>query len=104
MTASPGENSIGSAIDGAPCGSFGLVSCLSFHPRKVITTGEGGMLVTSNEAWASFARVASLHGISRDAVKYHVRNAVAKLGLSGRAELQRSIAYCKNVLGLGQKT
>ena len=35
------------------------------------------------------ARIAARRGISRDAVKYHVRNAVAKLGLRGRAELQR---------------
>jgi DNA-binding CsgD family transcriptional regulator/predicted enzyme related to lactoylglutathione lyase len=35
------------------------------------------------------ARIAIRRGISRDAVKYHVRNAVAKLGLRSRAELQR---------------
>jgi DNA-binding CsgD family transcriptional regulator/catechol 2,3-dioxygenase-like lactoylglutathione lyase family enzyme len=35
------------------------------------------------------ARIAVRRGISRDAVKYHVRNAVAKLGLRSRAELQR---------------
>ena len=37
----------------------------------------------------SNARIAVRRGISRDAVKYHVRNAVAKLGLRGRADLQR---------------
>lgn len=37
----------------------------------------------------SNARIAVRRGISRDAVKFHVRNAVAKLGLRGRAELQR---------------
>ncbi len=37
----------------------------------------------------SNARIAIRRGISRDAVKYHVRNAIAKLGLRGRAELQR---------------
>ena len=37
----------------------------------------------------SNARIAMRRGISRDAVKYHVRNAIAKLGLRGRAELQR---------------
>jgi DNA-binding CsgD family transcriptional regulator/catechol 2,3-dioxygenase-like lactoylglutathione lyase family enzyme len=35
------------------------------------------------------ARIAVLRRISRDAVKFHVRNAVAKLGLRGRAELKR---------------
>jgi DNA-binding CsgD family transcriptional regulator/predicted enzyme related to lactoylglutathione lyase len=37
----------------------------------------------------SNARIAVRHGVSRDAVKYHVRNAIAKLGLNDRAELQR---------------
>src|SRR5262245_37888260 len=37
----------------------------------------------------SNARIAARRGISRDAVKYHVRNAVAKLVLRSRAELQR---------------
>jgi DNA-binding CsgD family transcriptional regulator/catechol 2,3-dioxygenase-like lactoylglutathione lyase family enzyme len=37
----------------------------------------------------SNARIAALRRISRDAVKFHVRNAVAKLGLRGRAELKR---------------
>ncbi len=37
----------------------------------------------------SNARIAIRRGISRDAVKYHVRNAIAKLGLRNRADLQR---------------
>jgi catechol 2,3-dioxygenase-like lactoylglutathione lyase family enzyme len=37
----------------------------------------------------SYASIAARRGISRDAVKYHVRNAAAKLGLRGRHELQR---------------
>lgn len=37
----------------------------------------------------SYARIAVRRGISRDAVKYHVRNAVAKLGLRNRADLER---------------
>lgn len=50
----------------------------------------------------SNARIAALRRISRDAVKYHVRNAVSKLGLRSRADLQRwagvpknSAAYCR---------
>mgnify|MGYP003575598984 CR=1 FL=1 len=37
----------------------------------------------------SDARIAARRGISRDAVRFHVRNAIAKLGLRGRAELRR---------------
>lgn len=35
-----------------PCGSFGLVSVFSFYANKIITTGEGGMIVTNNEELA----------------------------------------------------
>lgn len=53
---------IGSAIDGRPCGSFGIVSCLSFHPRKVITTGEGGMCLTDDARLAAELRTLRNHG------------------------------------------
>jgi DNA-binding CsgD family transcriptional regulator/catechol 2,3-dioxygenase-like lactoylglutathione lyase family enzyme len=44
----------------------------------------------------SNGRIAVRRGISRDAVKYHVRNAIAKLGLRGRADLQRWRGVPKN--------
>ena len=48
-------------------GATGDLTCFSFYATKNLTTGEGGMLTTSRDDWASFARVASLHGMSRDA-------------------------------------
>src|SRR5690606_28794720 len=53
---------IGSSLDGKPCGSFGVFSTLSFHPRKVITTGEGGMLLTDEPELAARARMLRNHG------------------------------------------
>ena len=53
---------IGSAIGGRPCGSFGTIATLSFHPRKVLTTGEGGMLLTDEPALAARARTLRNHG------------------------------------------
>jgi perosamine synthetase len=44
-------------------GSFGTVGCFSFHPRKIITTGEGGMLVTDDDRLAAFARRFRNHGL-----------------------------------------
>lgn len=41
---------------GRACGSFGLASTLSFYPNKLITTGEGGMLLTDDAAFAERAR------------------------------------------------
>jgi len=42
----------GQTYKGQPCGSFGDISTFSFYPNKHITTGEGGMLVTDDEAMA----------------------------------------------------
>lgn len=43
--------------------------CFSFYATKTITTGEGGMICTSNDALAERCRVMALHGISKDAWK-----------------------------------
>jgi perosamine synthetase len=39
----------GSTLDGQPAGSFGTAAAFSFYPTKVMTTGEGGMIVTADE-------------------------------------------------------
>ena len=41
--------SIGASLDQVPTGSTGQVSTFSFHPRKVVTTGEGGAVLTDDE-------------------------------------------------------
>lgn len=43
------------------------VACYSFYANKTITTGEGGMAVTDDEALAERMRIMSLHGLSKDA-------------------------------------
>ena len=50
-------------------GAFGNTSCISFHPRKSITTGEGGMVLTDNTALAKRLRELRTHGstVSADA-------------------------------------
>ncbi|MEW6667498.1 MAG: DegT/DnrJ/EryC1/StrS family aminotransferase [Thermodesulfobacteriota bacterium] len=53
---------LGSSIRGVPAGAFGLAGCFSFHPRKLITTGEGGMVVTSDEDLARRLRILRDHG------------------------------------------
>ncbi|HBC87108.1 MAG TPA: UDP-4-amino-4,6-dideoxy-N-acetyl-beta-L-altrosamine transaminase [Lentisphaeria bacterium] len=45
------------------------IACYSFYANKTITTGEGGMATTDNQAWADRMRIMSLHGISKDAWK-----------------------------------
>lgn len=58
----------------------GDVVCFSFHPRKVITTGEGGMLTTDNADHAAFFRLARQHGMS---VPDTVRHASAQVVFEG---------------------
>ncbi len=52
---------------GRYAGTFGQAGAFSFYATKTITTGEGGMLVTDDDAIAERARIMSLHGISRNA-------------------------------------
>lgn len=44
------------------CGNIGTIGCFSFHPRKVITTGEGGMLITNDEYLSDRIRILRNHG------------------------------------------
>jgi perosamine synthetase len=46
--------SIGAAFRGRRVGTFADISVFSLHPRKFITTGEGGMVTTDNAAWAAW--------------------------------------------------
>jgi dTDP-4-amino-4,6-dideoxygalactose transaminase len=55
---------IGSTFDGKPIGSHGNLVCFSFHPRKLITTGDGGMIMTSSADDAALLRRLRQHGMS----------------------------------------
>ena len=54
---------------GRKVGTIGDITCFSFYATKTVTTGEGGMVTTANDAWADRMRVMCLHGISKDAWK-----------------------------------
>ncbi len=57
---------IGTKYKGKPVGTIGDIGVFSFHPRKVITTGEGGMCITSNEKLAKKLDSLRNHGLSVD--------------------------------------
>jgi len=44
----------------------GLLACFSFHPRKIITTGDGGMITTADEKLAERLRLLRQHGLAKD--------------------------------------
>ncbi|PPK64506.1 DegT/DnrJ/EryC1/StrS family aminotransferase [Actinokineospora auranticolor] len=61
----------GSTLDGKPVGSGALLAAWSFHPRKLLTTGEGGMVTTDNAEWATRLRRLREHGMSMSAADRH---------------------------------
>jgi dTDP-4-amino-4,6-dideoxygalactose transaminase len=53
---------LGARYRGRACGGLGIAGCLSFHPRKIVTTGEGGAVTTNDEALAARVREVRNHG------------------------------------------
>jgi len=62
------SHAVGARHDGAPCGDgrWSDVSVFSFHPVKIITTGEGGLATTRDAALAETLRELRSHGITRE--------------------------------------
>lgn len=54
---------LGASLDGKQAGTWGSLNCFSFHPRKAITTGEGGIITTADEALQRRLRALRNHGI-----------------------------------------
>ncbi|HEX7626948.1 MAG TPA: DegT/DnrJ/EryC1/StrS family aminotransferase [Gaiellaceae bacterium] len=53
---------LGARYRGRACGGLGVAGCLSFHPRKIVTTGEGGAVTTNDDAVADAVRAWRNHG------------------------------------------
>jgi dTDP-4-amino-4,6-dideoxygalactose transaminase len=68
---------IGSTYRGQPIGGHSDLVAFSFHPRKVITTGEGGMLMTTRPEWAQRLRRLREHGMSASAADRHATGTLA---------------------------
>jgi len=53
---------IGSSENGVRCGNISDLTCFSFHPRKLLTTGEGGAITTNRDDWAKKLEIKLAHG------------------------------------------
>lgn len=71
---------LGSQYKGKKIGGLADITILSFHPRKIITTGEGGMLLTNNRKWADRAKILRHHGMSISDLIRHTANNVIHEG------------------------
>ena len=67
---------IGSRYKGRMIGGHTEMACFSFHPRKIITTGEGGMITTNNPDYARQLRLLRQHGMSVPDTVRHSANRV----------------------------
>jgi perosamine synthetase len=61
----------GSSYKGKKIGSHSELVCFSFHPRKVITTGEGGMITTSNEKMRDRLKLLRQHAMASSSIDRH---------------------------------
>ena len=59
-----GACAAGSGYKGVPAGGLGTIGCFSFHPRKSVTTGEGGMVTTNDDRLAEIIKSLRNHGAS----------------------------------------
>jgi perosamine synthetase len=82
---------LGSRFASGPCGTLGKVSCLSFHPRKILTTGEGGMCLTDEDEVAEKLRMLRNHGqLGGDFVVAAGNSRMTEIAAAlGLAQLQR---------------
>ncbi len=62
---------LGSRYKGRPIGAATELACFSFHPRKVISTGDGGMITTNDSSFAERMRLLRQHGMSIPDTKRH---------------------------------
>lgn len=92
---------LGATLHGRQAGAWGRMGCFSFHPRKAITTGEGGVVVTNDAAVARHVRALRNHGQDPDAsspdfimpgFNYRMTEFQAALGLAQMGKLDRIIA------------
>ena len=68
---------LGSRYNDNPIGAHTEMACFSFHPRKVICTGDGGMITTNNPVYAEQLRLLRQHGMSvSDTARHNTRKVV----------------------------
>jgi perosamine synthetase len=92
---------IGARYKGRPIGSLGPSTCFSLHPRKVITTGEGGMITTQDVAAAERMRKLRQHAMDLSDLARHNAGGVVFEGYPERGfnyrmtDMQAALGLCQ---------
>lgn len=91
----------GAEYKGTPVGGFGFAGCFSFHPRKIITTGEGGMVTIQDQGLAPLINSLRNHGATgppqgADPTKPHVMATFGRLGYNLRmSDIQAAVGVAQ---------
>jgi perosamine synthetase len=91
----------GALYEGRPIGSLGPLACFSFHPRKVITCGEGGMIAVHDPELAERLRRLRTHAMDQSALARHEARDVViehypERGWNARmTDLQAAVGLCQ---------
>lgn len=92
----------GARYRGRHAGAFGDAGCFSFHPRKSITTGEGGMITTCREDLDRLSRSLRDHGASRSDLARHAGMAAFLLSEYARLGYNYRMTDIQGALGCAQ--
>ncbi|MGB2706491.1 MAG: DegT/DnrJ/EryC1/StrS family aminotransferase [Candidatus Omnitrophota bacterium] len=93
---------LGSKYKGKMVGSATDVTCFSFHPRKVITTAEGGMITTNDRKIAEHLRMLRSHGEGKNGTyphkgyNYRMSDLAASLGVAQMKKLNKILSAKKS--------
>jgi perosamine synthetase len=89
----------GAEYKGRKVGSFGYISCFSFYGNKIITTGEGGMVLTNDDELAEKIRILRDHGMNPEkrywheviGFNYRMTNLQAAIGVAQLSKIDKFI-------------
>ncbi len=90
---------LGTKISGQQVGTFGLAGVFSFHPRKIITTGEGGAIITDSTEFAEKCRALRNHGnLNSAGLNYRMTDIQAAIGLVQLGKLKSILSKRKYII------
>ncbi len=90
---------LGTKINGQQAGTFGLAGIFSFHPRKIITTAEGGAIITDNTEFAEKCRALRNHGnLVSAGLNYRMTDIQAAIGLVQLGKLKSILSKRKYII------
>ena len=93
---------LGSFLQGQHCGTFGDAGVLSFHPRKSITTGEGGVIITNDKKIYEMARSLREHGATKSDYQRHTGSAPHQMSAYPHLGYNMRMTDMQAAVGLAQ--